>query len=327
MSFRRFLGPAIALCLTAAPSWPQGAPSALDGNWDITVPKEPHGRAWWLKIVGAGTAKPSGDFISAFDGNLNPIEEIKVNGDELVFGFRPRSRFPGGENGTRHLIYSAKLSGGKLRGTFRVEGQSGPPLEWFGVRAPSIHDTDDGSWREEKPVNLFNGKDLTGWHLEEQRQAKGWSAEEGVLKSTGKVSNLVSDRSFWNFKLHLEFKVPEGSNSGVGLRTRYEVQIKGDHGSAPDTHSTGALYSRIVPSRDATKPNGEWQTFDIRLIGRQVTIALNGTVIINKAVIEGLTAMATNPNEAQPGPISLQGDHGAVEFRNISITPLTHGGM
>src|SRR4051795_6978040 len=97
------------------------AGSGFDGSWDITVQKEPHGRAWWLKIEGANSAKPSGEFISAFDGNLNPIEEIRITDDRLVFGFRPKSRFAGGENGTRHLIYSAKLSGGELHGTYQVE--------------------------------------------------------------------------------------------------------------------------------------------------------------------------------------------------------------
>ncbi len=311
-------------CFLAIAASPLEAKSGFDGYWDITVPKEPHGRAWWLKIEGAGSGKPSGDFISAFDGNLNPIEEIRITGDELVFGFRPKSRFAGGENGTRHLIYSARLSGGKLHGTYQVEGQPGPPLEWTGVRAPVIHDVDDGSWRDGAPVELFDGKSLAGWHVQEPKLGGGWSVESGVLKSSGKVSDLVSDRRFWNFKLHLEFKVPEGSNSGVGLRARYEVQIKGDHGAPPDTHSTGALYSRIVPAKDASKPNDEWQTFDIRLIGRQVTIVENDITIIDKGMIEGLTAMATDPNEAEPGPISLQGDHGAVEFRNIIVTPLVH---
>ncbi len=324
MNCRLFLKTGSVLWFTILSVSAQGAESGFDGKWDITVPKEPHGRAWWLKIEGADTGKPSGEFISAFDGNLNPIEEISITGDQLVFGFRPRSRFPGGENGTRHLIYSAKLSGGTLHGTYHVEGQPGPPLEWTGVRAPVIRDIDDGSWHDGASVKLFDGKSLAGWHLEEPNLGGGWSVENGVLKSSGKVSNLVSDRRFWNFKLHIEFRVPEGSNSGVGLRGRYEVQIKGDYGATPDTHSTGALYSRIVPSKDASKPNSEWQAFDIRLIGRQVTIVENDITIIDKVIVEGLTAMATDPNEAEPGPISLQGDHGAVEFRDVTVTPLVH---
>jgi hypothetical protein len=310
------------LCLLSAATSLGQAAAKFDGCWDITVKNEPHGRAWWLKISGADSATPSGEFISAFDGNLNPIEEINITGDQLVFGFRPVSRFAGGEKGTRHLIYSANLSGDKLHGTFVVDGQAGAPLEWTGVRAPIIRDADDGTWHESKAVDLFDGKSLSGWYLQEADRTGGWFVKDGVLQSTGKVSNLVSHQTFWNFKLHVEFKVPEGSNSGVGLRARYEVQIKGDHGAKPDTHSSGALYSRIAPTIDATRPNDQWQSYDIRLVGRQVTVVVNGVTVIEKGAVEGLTAMATDPNEAEPGPLSLQGDHGAVEFRRISVTTL-----
>ena len=298
------------------------AASPFDGRWDIQVHDDARHRAWWLKIEGADTNTPKGEFVSAFDGNLNPIEELAIHGDELVFGFRPKSRMPGGENGARHLIYKARLRNGKLEGTFRVEGQNGVPVHWTGVRAPQIPDRDNGNWRESATAKLFNGRNLSGWHTQEPDRQGGWYIKDGVLASTGKVSNLVSDQKFWNFKLHLEFKVPPGSNSGVGLRARYEVQIKEDYGKPPDTHSSGALYSRIVPSKNVSKPAGEWQSYDIRLVGRQVTIALNGTTIIDKGEIDGLTAIASDPNEGEPGPISLQGDHGAVEFRNLSITPL-----
>jgi hypothetical protein len=116
--------------------------------------------------------------------------------------------------------------------------------------------------------------------------------------------------------------VGKGSNSGLGLRDRYEVQIFEKFGSPPDTHTMGSVYSRIVPSENASKPAGEWQTMDIRLVGRIVTVKLNGKVVIDKREIEGLTAMAHDPNEAQPGPISIQGDHGTVEFRELTLTPL-----
>jgi hypothetical protein len=316
-------------CICGSVLWLMGAvapalPATRDfnGSWDITVQDEKHGRAWWLKIEGAGTPHAKGDFVSAFDGNLNPIEEISIEGNKLVFGFRPKSRKPGGENRTRHLVYSAELSNNMLHGTFCVEGQPDSLLHWTGVRAPAISDRDNGSWHEGTAIELFDGRSLAGWHLQETSRTNGWFVKDGILTSTGKVSDLVSDRKFWNFQLHAEFKVPEGSNSGIGLRARYEVQIKGDYGKTPDTHSSGALYSRIVPTRNAIKPAGEWQTYDIRLVGREVTIAVNGTTIIDKGFIEGLTAMATDPNEGKPGPISLQGDHGAVEFRHLTITPL-----
>ncbi|MBX5496713.1 MAG: DUF1080 domain-containing protein, partial [Bryobacteraceae bacterium] len=84
----------------------------------------------------------------------------------------------------------------------------------------------------------------------------------------------------------------------------------------------GALYSRIVPRVNASKPAGEWQTYDIRVVGRDLTVILNGQKIIDRQEIEGLTAIASNPYEDQPGPLVLQGDHGPVEFRKIVLTPL-----
>ena len=65
----------------------------------------------------------------------------------------------------------------------------------------------------------------------------------------------------------------------------------------------------------------EWQTFDITLIGRRVTVVLNGRTIIADRVIPGITGGALDSNEGEPGPILLQGDHGPVEFRRIVITP------
>jgi hypothetical protein len=293
------------------------AESAFNGSWDITVPNDARHRAWWLKIEGAGAGSPKGEFVSAYAGDLNHIDEITIHDNDLTFGFNPKSKNP---NASRRLVYHAHLSGDKLEGTF--EGQNGETVKWIGVRAPVIRDKDDGTWREGKAISPFDGRDLSGWHTQEPEKTGGWSVKDSVLASTGHVSNLVTNQKFWNFKLHLEFKVPTGSNSGIALRARYEVQIIDDYGKPPNKHGNGALYSRILPTMNASKPPNEWQTYDIRLVGRQVTIMLNGKTIIDKGAIEGLTAIASDPNEGEPGPISLQGDHGPVEFRNILITPL-----
>ena len=287
-----------------------GGNAQFNGYWDITVHDEKHPRAWWLKIEGAETATPKGDFISAYSGDLNHIDEISIEGDELTFGFRPKSRT--GEE--RHLVYHAKLVGNKLEGT---NGK----LTWTGVRAPAIEEKDDGSWRDGQTIELFNGRDLSGWHAVETDREFKWSANDGMLTGPGSGANIATDAKFWNFKLHLEYRIPAHSNSGIGLRGRYEVQIVDENGKL-DSHSNGALYSRIPPRLDATKPAGEWQTYDIRLVGRQVTVVLNGQNIIDHAMIEGLTAIAMDPNEGQPGPLVLQGDHGAVEFRNLRLTTL-----
>ncbi|HEX2663169.1 MAG TPA: DUF1080 domain-containing protein [Candidatus Acidoferrum sp.] len=294
----------------------------FNGRWDIKTAGE-RARAWWLEIENAGTAEPKGKFISAFGGDLNVIEEISIHDGILRFGWTRQQRSSAdAAPTTRKLVYTAKLVNGKLQGTFEVEGSNQPPLEWTGVRAPEIKEADDGSWREGKSIELFNGKDMSGWRSWDGGEPVGWSVKDAALASTGKGQDLVSEQKFWNFKLHVEFRLAEHSNSGVALRNRYEVQMLEDYGRPPNTHSAGALYSRIAPSENASKPAGEWQTYDIRLVGRQVTVVFNGKKVIDKGTIEGLTAMAHNADEGEPGGIALQGDHGPVDFRKITITPL-----
>lgn len=294
----------------------------FNGRWDIKT-AEQRPRAWWLEIEGAGTPTPKGKFISAFGGDMNVIEEIAFNNGELRFGWNRQERpNPAADPVTRHHVYTAKVVNGKIEGTYQVEGSTAAPVQWAGVRAPEINEKDDGSWREGKPVELFNGKDMSGWLSWNGGPPSGWSIKDGALASTGRGQDIVCEPKFWNFILHIEFRVAAGSNSGVALRNHYEVQVLGDYGRPPGTHSGGALYSRIAPSENAAKPPEEWQTYDIRLVGRQVTIVYNGKKVIDKGTIEGLTAMAHNADEGEPGPISLQGDHGPVEFRKITMTPL-----
>src|SRR5581483_7338521 len=110
--------------------------------------------------------------------------------------------------------------------------------------------------------------------------------------------------------------------SGIGLRGRYEVQIADDIGRPPSAFSNGAIYGRIAPVINASRDPGEWQTFDIRLVGRQVTVSVNGVKVIDRQTIDGLTPIAIDANEGDPGPILLQGDHGTVEFRKVVLYPL-----
>ena len=296
----------------------------FNGRWDIKTTGE-RSRAWWLEIENAGTSAPRGAFISAFGGDLNVIEEISIKNGTLRFGWTRQERpSPSAEPVARKLVYTAKLVNGKLQGTFEVEGSNQPSLEWTGARAPAIKETEDGTWREGKPIELFNGENMTGWVSWDGREPVGWSVKDGTLASTGRGQDIVSQQKFWNFELHVEFRLAQHSNSGVALRNRYEVQILEDYGRPPNAHSAGALYSRIAPSENASKPAGEWETYDIRLVGRQVTLVFNGKKVIERGVIDGLTAIAHDADEGEPGGIALQGDHGPVEFRKITIMPLVN---
>lgn len=295
------------LLLWAAALWP--ADTDFNGRWDITVHHSPRARAWWLEVEGAGASAIHGKFVGFPGGDLNDIQHIWIENGELRFTFDGRSE---------HQEYRARLAGDKLEGTFQSAGAS---LTWTGARAPEINDTDDGSWREGQPIELFNRRDISNWHGLTAGASGGWSAQDGILKGNGAATDLVSNDKFWNFKLHVEYRTPEHSNSGIGLRGRYEVQILEDYGRPVDRHSNAALYSRIVPTENVTKPAGEWQTYDIRLVGRHVTVTLNGKTV-TQGVIDGLTAIACDPDEGVPGPLMLQGDHGPVEFRRILLTPL-----
>jgi hypothetical protein len=307
----------LALCPAFA------ADTDFNGRWDISYPAGSN-RASWLEVRGAGAASPEVKFVSAYNGDLNTADEVSVKGGELMFGFRNKVRRQRGQEAVEiHYVYKARLSGAKLIGTSETEGSSQAAAKWVGVRAPEIKDKDDGTWREGKPVQLFNGKDLAGWGPLEKDRQFGWTVENGVLTAPGGGANLVSTAKFWNFKLHIEYRMAKNSNSGIGLRGRYEIQVQDDYGKPPNAHSNGSLYSRIAPRVEASKPAGEWQTYDITLIGRDLTVVLNGQKLIDKQVVEGLTAMGHDPNEGEPGPLSLQGDHGPIEFRNILLTPLT----
>ncbi len=303
---RRKLTFLLALC--------SGILSAADvnfnGRWDLIHTNPLADKAWWLEVSNAGTPTMKGRFIGFPGGDLNDIKDLKIADNELQFSF---------ENQAGRREYRAKWNNGQLQG--QMTGVGGP-VPFVGLRAPVIRDHDEPSWRKSGPIVLFNGKDLTGWTGFGTAKDLGWTVADGTLKSAGKAQNLISTKRFWNFELHVEYKVAENSNSGIGLRGRYEVQIVDDFGKKPESHGNGALYSRIAPPVNASKKAGEWQTVDIRLIGRDLSVTLNGKPLITKQKIEGLTAIAIDGYEGLPGVIELQGDHGPVEFRSIVLTPL-----
>ncbi len=201
-------------------------------------------------------------------------------------------------------------------------------LTFTGYPSPKIDEHDDGSWVAGKPIRLFNGKNLEGWTGVNSPRMEGWSVKNGLLECGDSSDDLITVQKFWNFKLHVEYKFPVGkrSNNGIGLRGRYEFQIASDYGKPPGMHGTGALYTRILPRVNAARPAGEWNTLDIRLVGREITAVLNGQTLYTKAVIVGLNGIAIDPFEGRPGPIELQGDETAAEFRNIVLVPLARRG-
>jgi hypothetical protein len=207
------------------------------------------------------------------------------------------------------------LKDGKLSGTMVTP--SGQTLTWVGVPAPSLKRDKAPVWG--KPIPLFNGKNLDGWQaLGKDNQ---WVAENGILRSPRPGSNIRTVKTFDDFKLHIEFRYPKESNSGVYLRGRYEVQVEDSKGMEATNIHLGGLYGFIDPLEMVAKEPGVWQSFDITLVGRIVTVIANGKIIIQNQIIPGITGGALDSREGEPGPIMMQGDHGVIEYRNIVITP------
>jgi Domain of Unknown Function (DUF1080) len=285
----------------------------FNGRWDITTTGQPRPRAMWLELTGAGSPNPAGKFVSDHGGDMNKVDHIAIENGELRFSFDRPGR--GGKASTPSVEYRARIVNGKL------EGSVGE-VKFTGVRAPVIADKDDGSWKPGKPIELFNGKDLSGWKPLNPGAEMKWSVVDGILRNAPPTTDIISEQKFWNFILHVDFRIVEHSNSGIGLRGRYEIQILEDFDKPPNTHGAAALYARVMPSVNASKPAGEWQSYDIRLVGRTLTVVHNGIKVLDKVEVEGLTAIANNADEAEPGPFIVQGDHSYVEIKKFTVTPL-----
>ncbi len=282
---------------------------SIEGRWDITITKGDKTMPSWLEVNHSGVKFLNGSFVGE-SGSARPISRIYFTDDKMTFSIPPQW-----DNVEKDLTVEGILKDDKLSGTMSTP--KGETLSWVGVRTPKFDNTKNHVWGT--PIKLFNGKNLDGW------QAIGaenqWIVENGILKSPKSGANLRTEKTFKDFKLHLEFKYPEGSNSGVYLRGRYEVQVTDSKGREPLKDQLGAVYGFIAPLSMPAKAAGEWQSFDITLVGKVVTVVLNGKTIIYKNEIPGITGGALDSNEGEAGPIYFQGDHGPIEYRNIVITP------
>ncbi|MEE9362421.1 MAG: DUF1080 domain-containing protein [Cellulophaga sp.] len=280
----------------------------LEGRWDMTIAFEGKEVPSWLEIRHSGVHTLVGRFVFAM-GSARPIAEVKIKDEKFSFEIPPQW-----EPGKANLKFNGQVTAKGLKGTMRYT--DGKIYSWFATRAPQLNSENNPIWGA--PIALFNGTDLSGWKAMGENQ---WIVESGILKSPKSGANFVSDDSFSDFKLHLEFRYPKGSNSGIYLRGRYEVQIIDSKGQEPSDILFGGVYGFLTPNEMAAKNAGEWQTYDITLVGRRVSIVANGITVINDQIIPGITGGALNSNEGEPGPFLIQGDHGPVEFRSIVVTP------
>ncbi len=341
-AFRVLLVPVVSLVMTGCGPQPPADPvsAATDsgdfvGRWGLTLPFG----AGWLEVH-TEDGVPIANLLW-HEGSVTPVSHAYFNDGVLTLTrIEPiRSGVPQADEGPERprrfatdLFELRLLEGDRLAGTARFPDRAGSGLsvvEFEGFRIPPDPPAPDlAAIPFGEPVELFNGVDLTGWTLTNPEAANGWIVEDGALTNNPvevpgqpdlKYGNLRTVDTFEDFNLSLEVNIPAGSNSGVYLRGLYEVQIDDTYGEPLDPHNMGAIYSRITPLVAAEKPAGEWQTLDMTLVDRHVTVILNGVTIIDNQPVGGITGGALSADELAPGPVYLQGDHGRVMYRNIVL--------
>jgi len=289
---------AMLASLIALPPCIAQAPSVLTSRWDLTIQSAKGEYPSWIEIVnGAGTPAIR---IVGRTGSVHLVHQTKAERNDLWFE-EPPSRL-------WHLSVKDR----------KMTGQA-PDGSVIGVPAPALDSKVPTAWSD--PQLLFNGHDLDGWEPDNPA-ANHWSAQDGDLINSAAGANLRTTRTFADFKLHIEYNCPLGGNSGVYLRGRYEVQVEYEPPSKNDAfHAMGSIYGFIAPAVAVNPRPGQWESYDVTLTGRNVTVVRDGVPIIVKQSIPGITGGAIDSHEGEPGPIYLQGDHsGGLKYRHITIS-------
>lgn len=310
----RILLPLAAGALLAAlvPAVPQ---QGFAGRWNLTGTGEHGDRVYWLE-VDAGTEPISGMFLYR-TGSPLPIREARIEDGHLVFQIRD-SR---GETTPKHRL---RREDDRLIGTISDRGIA---VKVVGVRPPAWPEANaNGPHTYGDPVALFDGKTLDAFTLQHAGRPSGWSIEGGAMANSPGANNLISKQRFKDFRLQAEYKLEAGSNSGLYLRGRYELQVVDDFGKPPAKNGHMAIYGWTAPLVNASKAPAEWQTADIVLVGNRVTATLNGQKVHDNTAIQAITGGALDADEHTPGPVMVQGDHNRVWYRKLVATPITSTG-
>ena len=299
------------------------------GRWALNLPG---GGAGWLGVE----AQADGSLKSSVlwgGGSVLPTDETRVEGGSLVVVRVHKAKKDDKEIRNVETI-TAKADGAQMTLATRTVNPEGKEIgrgDFTGRKIPDLPPTPDLAKVKFGPaIPLLNGKDMTGWKVMNAQAPNCWSVADGMLSNRVKGpdgknrhgTNIRTEAEFEDFNLKTDVRVPQGGNSGIYLRGIYEIQIAESFGKRCDPHNMGALYSRITPSVAAEKPAGEWQTLDITLVDRHLTVILNGKTIIDNQPVLGCTGGAMTSDEFKPGPIYLQGDHTDVDYRNMVLRPV-----
>jgi hypothetical protein len=281
--------------------------NSIVGRWDITVEGKDGKYPSWVEF-----SRRDGGLKGRFVGRTGAVHDLRFvqfDGAEVEF-LVPREE----EELPHDLRFRGTLANARIQGSTT---SAGGPIAWNAVPAPSLSRKETSAWGSPEP--LFDAHDLSGWKPFPGSVQNRWRAKNGELVNLASGANLKTERAFSDFKLHLEFKIPAESDSGVYLRGRYEIEIADAYGRPPDSHGFGSIYGFLKPASNPARRSGEWQTLDAALIGRRVTVSVNGIEIIHDAEIPGITGGALDSDEGAPGPLLLQGDHGSISYRNIVV--------
>jgi hypothetical protein len=281
--------------------------SPFAGRWDITVTTPNSTYPGWMDLVETG-----GDVqvrVQPRGGSVHPVTVVNSNGSHLsLLVAKANTKSP-------EMTWELEVTGDRFSG---VQKSGSNEAKLAGVRAPELKRPTPKAWTNPEPI--FNGKDLTGWEPLGTNK-NNWVAQDGVLLNEAHGANLRTTRAFDDFKLHIEYNCPQDGNSGVYLRGRYEVQVEYETTPEDKFHMMGAIYGFVGPTADVPRKVNEWESFDITLIGRHVTVVRDGVKTIDNQEIPGITGGALDSNESEPGPFYLQGDHtGGMKYRNITVS-------
>jgi Domain of Unknown Function (DUF1080) len=316
----------LLLNLVLLPAAQAQAKNPFLGRWDFDLTGVEGFHASWM-----GVSEKDGKLevlFQATEAHVAPVQTVTVNGSHMtVVVSAATERSPA-------RILELTIANGKISG---VQKRGNQTVSLAGVHAPDLKRRAPAAWTE--PVSLFNGKNLDGWEPVDKSAEIHWTVKDGMLVNLEHGGNIKTTRNFDDFKLHYEVNCPDRANSGVFLRGRYEVQVAGGPGNAPaattaaaggrggrgynlpPNRSMGSIYGRLAPAAAVSTPADGWDVFDVRLVGRTVTVVRNGVTTIDHQEIEGITGGALDANEGEPGPFYIQGDHtGKVKFRNITVS-------
>ncbi len=290
---------------------------AFLGKWDIMGDAPNPNVVYWLEVKAEADGKLTGMFLNR-GGSVLPLHSIKIENGEVVFVVNKNANSP---------VHRAKVVGKELKGA--VQTNNGM-INWTGVRPPKWGKYNaNGKHKFGAPVVLFDGKSLDAFGVQNKAKPLSWNVVDGAMTNDVHGNNLVSKQTFQNFKINCEYKLepkqPGGNaaNSGIYLRGRYELQVLDDETANSDgLHNHMALYSRVAPKVSASKKAGEWQEMEAVIVGNRLTVKLNGQLVHDNLVIDGITGGALDSHEGEPGPIMIQGDHEKVYFRKVVVTPI-----